>query len=147
MPEEPAPPTARTELAEEVRARVAASNQLLARARRHAAQAMAQARHVDRLLHSTSQRAGAAEQAEGTASEHMVEVIEHEVAVHERAVALHELAAELQEEGGWPERAAAARAHAAQAREHSRQAREELASYKARAAAQERVEEQHKHVP
>jgi hypothetical protein len=111
MPDKPAAPTARTALAQEVRARVAASNQVVAQARRHAAQAMAQVRYVDRLLHSTSQRSTAAEQAEETRSAHLVEVMEHEVAAHERAVALHEAAAELQEEGGWPERAAAAQEH------------------------------------
>jgi hypothetical protein len=100
MPDKPAPPTARTALAQEVRARVAASNQVVA-----------QVRYVDRLLHSSSQRPTAAEQAEETRSAHLVEVMEHEVAVHERAVALHEAAAELQEEGGWPEWAAAAQEH------------------------------------
>lgn len=121
MPDKPAPPTARTALAEEVRARVPASNQVVAQARRHAAQAMAQVRYIDRLLHGTTQRSDAAEQAERTRSAHLVEVMEHEVAAHEQAVALHEAAAELQEE---------------------------LASYQARAAAtQEHVEELRKRLP
>lgn len=148
MPQKPTQPAAGTGSAEQVQARIAATYQLLARSRQHARQAMAQVRYIDRLLHSTSQRSDAAEQAEATTSAHLVEVMEHEVAAHERAVALHETAAELQEEGGWPERAAAARAHAAHAREMARRAREELATYQARAAAAlERVHEVRKRLP
>ena len=148
MPPQPAQPTAGEGLAEQVRARVAVTNQLLVRSRQRATQAMAHVRYVDRLLHPTSQRPHAAEQADAARSEHRVEVMGREVADHLRAVALHEAAARAQEDAGWPERAAAARAHAAHARELARRAWEELASYQARAAAaQEQVEELHRRLP
>ena len=148
MPQEPARPAAGRRSAEQVRARVAATNQFLVRSRLRASQAMAQVRYVDRLLHGTSQRSDAAEQAEGTGSEHLIEVIEHEVAAHVRALTLHEAAAQLQEDAGWPERAAAARFHAAHARELSRRAREELARHRARAAAaQQQVDKLHGRSP
>ena len=127
---------------------MAATHQFLARSRQHAKQAMAHARYIDRLLHGTSQRSDAAEQAEATRSEHLVEVMEQELAAHQRAAALHEAAAQLQEEGGWPARAAAARAHAARAREHARRAREELAGDQERAAAaQDRLHELRRSLP
>ena len=107
MPQEPTRPAAGTGPAEQVRARVAATNPFLVRSRLRASQAMAQVRYVDRLLHATSQRSDAAEQADGTGSEHLIEVIEHEVAAHLRALTLHEAAAQLQEDAGWPKRAAA----------------------------------------
>ena len=115
---------------------------------------MAQVRYVDRLLYATSQRAAAAEQAEGTRSEHLVQVMEHEVAAHEQAVALHEVAAELQEEGGWRSGRQPPRPMPPMLGELARRSREELARYKARAAAaqeqvaaQERVEEVQKRRP
>ena len=148
MPHRPAQPAAGTWSAERVRAHIVATYQFLARSRQHAKQAMAQARYIDQLLHGTSQRSDAADQAEATRSEHLVEVMEQELAAHERAVGLHEAAAQLQEEGGWPARAAAARGHATHAREGARRAREELARYQERAAsAQERLYERRKRLP
>jgi hypothetical protein len=142
MPQEPAQPMAGNGPPDQVRARVAAAYQLLARSRQRAAFAMAHVRYIDLLLHSSSQRSSAAESAGGPGLEHVTEVVEHEVATHLRAVELHETAAQLQEEGGWPARAAAARAHAAHARELARRAREELAHYRAQAtAAREQVDE------
>ena len=148
MSRQPAQPTTRTELAEQVGIQVAATYQFLASSRRRAAQAMARVRYVDRLLHSGGQRGEAAEPAATAQSSHVVDTVEHEVAAHERAVGLHEVAAQLQEDAGWPERAAAARAHAAHARESSGRAREELVDYQARAAAaQAQVDELHQRLP
>jgi hypothetical protein len=117
MPHGPAQPPARDGEGpvDAVGARIAANDRLLQRSRRRAAQAMAQVRYIDRLLHSGSPPSVVPEQAEGARSQHLTEVMEHELAAHLRAAALHEQAAELQEEWGWPERAAAARAHAAHA--------------------------------
>ena len=134
MPQQPAQPTTRPWSPEQVRAQVAATYQLLARSRHRAAQAMAQVRYVDQLLHASGQPADTAEPAEPTPAKHLVDTMEHEVAAHDRAAALHETAAQLQEDAGWPERAATAR--------------KELTAYQTRAAAaQEQVDELHKRSP
>ena len=95
MPQ-PGRPTAGTLAAEQVRARIAAINQLLARSRQRASQAMAHAQDVDRLLHSTAQRSDVVGPAEATRSEHLIEAMKYELATHLLAVEMHEAAAQQQ---------------------------------------------------
>lgn len=129
--------------ADQIRARIAATNRQVEQARQRARSARVQAWQVARLLGSSSPQA-AVGQAVAARLEHAAEVMQQEPAARVRVVRVRDQAGQVQQGSGWSARSAAAGADAARARERSRRAREELARFQAgAAAARERNAEVH----